>query len=185
METWLIQRSCKPYPSLVLLVRKKDGSWQFCVDYRALNAITNKDRFPIPSIDELLDELHGTHWFSKHDLCSGYHQIRMQETYIHKTTFRTHEGHYKFLVISFGLCNAPATFQATMNEISQPYLRRFVIVLFYDILIYSKTLDEQLLHLRTIFYCLLTNQFFFEENKVHFCLGYYRIPWSYFLPQWS
>jgi len=106
----------------------------------------------------------------------------MHKTNIHKTTFRTHEGHYEFLVMSFGLCNALATFQATMNEIFQPYLGWFVIVLFDDILIYSKMVDEHLLHFTAISYCLLTNNFFFEENKVHVCLCYYRIPWSYYLP---
>jgi len=92
----------------------------------------------------------------------------MQEADIYKTAFQTHEGHYEFLVMSFWLCNAPTTFQATINEIFQPYLRRFVIVFFDDILIYSKTLDEHLLHLRTIFDCLLTNQFFLKKTKCTF-----------------
>lgn len=166
LSSGMIQLSRSPFSSPVLLVKKKDGSWRFCVDYQALNAITVRDRFLMPTIDELLGELGHASWFSKLDLCQGFHQIRMAEDDIAKIAFCTHHGHYEYHVMPFGLCNAPSTFQATMNELFKPFLRKFVIVFFDDILVFSDSFDVHLQHLDCVFLTLLQGQFFLKHSNV-------------------
>jgi len=152
----------------MVMVLKKEGTWCMCLDFDALNKLTIKDKFPIPIIDGLLDELCGAQYFTKLDLRSCYHQIRMKEEDIPKTAFLTHEDHYECLVIPFGLCNAPSTFQILMNHVFHPFLCHFFLVLIVDILIYSKTWSSHLSQVNRVLHLLFKNQLFLQQSKCAF-----------------
>jgi len=170
-EKEIIQQSASPFASPVVLGGKKDGTWRMCVDYRELNEHTIKDKLPISLIKELIDKLAGAVVFSKIDLRSGYYQIRMHEDDVIKTAFKTHHGHFEFLVMPFGLSNAPATFQGLTNHIFRHVLRKFVLVFFYDILVYSRSRAEHLDHLAAVFSILRSNQLFAKLSKYAFAIA--------------
>ena len=149
---------------------KKDGTLRLCVDYRQLNKATVKNKYPLPRIDDLFDQLQGTEYFSKIDLQSGYHQLRIKREDTLKTAFRTRYGHYEFQMLPFGLTNAPAAFMDLMNQVFKPYLDRFVIIFIDDILIYSKSRAEHEQHLRIILQMLREHQLYAKLSKCNFWL---------------
>jgi len=164
----VLRPSKSPFGAPVLLTKKKDGTWRFCVDYRALNAITVKNKYPLPRVDELFDRLHGARYFSKLDLRSGYWQIRVRAEDVHKTAFRSRYGSYEWLVLPMGLTNAPATFMHLMNQIFREHLDRFVIVFLDDVLVYSRNLAEHRRHVRIVLDILRKHQLYAKESKCEF-----------------
>lgn len=164
----LIQPSASPWGAPVLFAAKKDGGLRMCIDYRQLNKVTIKNRYPIPNPEDLFDALAGATIFSSIDLQSGYHQIRINEQDRHKTAFRTPSGHYEFLVLSMGLANAPATFQAVMNSIFRPYIGKFVLVYLDDIIVFSKTPEEHEQHIRVVLEALQKEQLQAKLSKCEF-----------------
>ncbi|GKB98993.1 putative reverse transcriptase domain-containing protein [Tanacetum coccineum] len=169
-EKGFIRPSHSPWGAPVLFVKKKDGAMRMCIDYRELNKLTIKNRYPLPRIDDLFDQLQGACCFSKIDLRSGYHQLRVREEDIPKTAFRTRYGHFEFTVMPFGLTNAPEIFMDLMNRVCKPYLDKFVIVFIDDILIYSKSEEEHEVHLKTILDLLEKEKLYAKFSKCEFWL---------------
>jgi hypothetical protein len=147
---------------------RKDGTWRFCIDYKYLNALTLKSKFPIPIFDELMDELAKDKWFTSLDLNVGYHQVRLKPREEFKTAFQTHFGHFEFRLMAFGLCGAPRTFQGAMNTTLAPLLRKCVIVFFDDILIYSATYEEHIPHIKAVCFLLLKDKWCVKLSKCTF-----------------
>ena len=170
LEKGFICPSVSPWGAPVLLVKKKDGTLRLCVDYRQLNKMTVKNKYLLPRIDDLFDQLKGASVFSKTDLRSGYHQLRIKDVDVHKTACRMLYGHYEFLVMPFGLTNAPAAFMDLMNLVFRPYVDRFVVVFIDDILVYSKDREDHDTHLRVVLETLRKEQLNAKMSKCEFWL---------------
>ncbi|KAJ9561422.1 hypothetical protein OSB04_006582 [Centaurea solstitialis] len=169
-EKGFIRPSSSPWGAPVLFVKKKDGSMRMCIDYRKQNKVTVKNKYPLPRIDNLFDQLQGVGCFSKIDLRSGYHQVRVKEDDVPKTAFRTRYGHYEFLVMPFGLNNAPAVFMDLMNRVCRPFLDKSVIVFIDDILVYSKNEAEHERHLREVLKVLRDEKLYAKFSMCKFWL---------------
>ena len=165
LDKGLIRPSTSPWGAPILFSKKKDKTLRLCIDYRRLNRITIKNRYPLPRIDDLFDQLRGARVYSKIDLRTGYHQLRVRETDIPKTAFRTRYGHFEFTVMPFGLTNASAAFMDLMHRVFQPYGDQFVVVFMDDILIYSQSKWEHEYHLRIVLQLLRCHQLYAKFSK--------------------
>jgi hypothetical protein len=170
LDKGFIRPSVSPWGGPILFVKKKDGTMRLCIDYRQLNHVIVKNKYPLPRIDDLFDQLQGAKVFSKIDLRSGYHQLKIKGDDIPKTAFCTRYGHYEFLIMSFGLTNAPAAFMDLMNRVFRPFLDKFVIVFIDDILVYSKSWEEHEHNLRIFLQTLRENQLYGKLSKCEFWL---------------
>jgi len=170
LDKGFIRPSKSPWGAPVLFVKKKDGTLRLCIDYRQLNKVTVNNRYPLPRIDDLFDQLKGAKVFSKIDLRSGYYQIRIKGQEVPKTAYRTRYGHFKFLVLPFGLTNAPSLFMDLMNRVFQPYLDKFVVIFIDDILVYSKSYEEHEQHLGQTLQILMSRQLYAKLDKYDFWL---------------
>ncbi|KAK8594732.1 hypothetical protein V6N13_015651 [Hibiscus sabdariffa] len=170
LDCGFIRPSSSPWGAPVLFVKKKDGSLRLCIDYRKLNKLTIKNKYPLPRIDDLFDQFRGATVFSKIDLRSGYYQLKVKDSDVAKTAIRTRYGHYEFLVMPFGLTNAPAAFMDMMNRVFRPYLDQFVVVFIDDILIYSRSEAEHDEHLRIVLQTLRDHRLYAKLSKCEFWL---------------
>jgi len=168
LKKGFIRPSESPAGYPVLFQKKKDGTLRLCIDYKKLNAVTVRNSYPLPLITDIIERVQGANYFTKLDLRSAYNLIRIREGDEYKTAFRTKYGHYEYLVMPFGLTNAPATFQSFINSVLRPYLEKFVILYLDDILIYSKTLDDHVEHVRTVLKTLLKNNLYAKPKKCEF-----------------
>ena len=171
LEKGFIQPSVSPWGAPVLFVKKKYGTLQLCVDYRQLNKLTVMNKYLLPIIDDLFDQPKGASIFLKINLRFGYHQLRIKDFDVHKTAFRTRYGHYEFLVMSFGLTNAPVAFMDLMNRVFRPYVDQFVVVFIDDILVYSKDREIHDTHLRVVLETLRKEQLYAKLRKCEFWLN--------------
>jgi hypothetical protein len=175
LDLRLIHPSVSPWGAPVIVIRKKDGSWRLCIDYRQLNKATIKSQYLLPRNDDMFDQMKGATGFSRIDLRSGNHQLRIKEEDIPKTTFKTRFGHYEFTILPLGLTNVPGVFMSSTNGVFQDYLEKFIQVFIDDILIYFRMMEEHDEHLRLVLHCLQENKLFgnfpkcsFYQSKIHY-----------------
>ena len=187
MDRDFIRPNTSPLGAFVSFSKKKDKTLRLCIDYKQLNRVTIKNRYPLPRINDLFDQLRGERVYSKIDICTGYHQLRVREANIPKTASRKQYGHFEFTVMPFGLTNAPAEFMDLMHRVFQPYLDQFVVVFVDDILIYSKSEEEHKGHLRIVLQTLRDHWLYAKFSKCEFWLievrflGHVvslRVPWT-------